>query len=74
MSTLVATGGTDSLPARAPPLADKQPLPPDHALAAEALTLEHEVSDLVNAAYGLTPEEVALMWQTAPPRMPIQLP
>jgi len=28
------------------------------------------VADLVNAAYGLTPEEVALMWQTAPPRMP----
>jgi hypothetical protein len=29
------------------------------------------ISDDVNAAYGLTPEEVALMWRTAPPRMPL---
>jgi hypothetical protein len=29
------------------------------------------LSDLVNAAYGLTPEEVALLWRTAPPRMPL---
>ena len=47
---------------------------PARALAAEALKLEHEVSNLVNEAYGLTPEEVALMWQTAPPRMPITQP
>ena len=47
---------------------------PARALAAEALTLEHEVSNLVNEAYGLTPYEVALMWQTAPPRMPIPAP
>ena len=33
--------------------------------------MERRVSDLVNEAYGLTPEEVALMWETAPPRMPI---
>jgi hypothetical protein len=33
--------------------------------------LEQQISDLVNAAYGLTPEEIVLMWQTAPPRMPI---
>lgn len=39
--------------------------------AAEALTLEHRLSDLVNAAYGLTPDDIALMWQTAPPRMPL---
>jgi hypothetical protein len=39
-------------------------------LAAEARDLERRVSDLVNAAYGLTPEEVDLMWRTAPPRMP----
>jgi hypothetical protein len=39
--------------------------------AAEALALEHRLSDLVNAAYGLTPDEVALMWETAPPRMPL---
>jgi len=28
----------------------------------------------VNQAYGLTPEEVSLMWATAPPRMPIPAP
>ena len=44
---------------------------PSRALAAEALALEQEVSGLVNDAYGLTPDEVKLMWQTAPPRMPI---
>ena len=38
--------------------------------AAEALRLERELGDLVNEAYGLTAEEVALMWKTAPPRMP----
>ena len=38
--------------------------------AAEALALERRLSDLVNEAYGLTPEEVDLMWKTAPPRMP----
>ena len=43
---------------------------PLQALAAEARRLERRVADLVNAAYGLTPEEVALMWRTAPPRMP----
>ena len=37
----------------------------------EAAGLEHRLSDLVNAAYGLTEEEVDLMWRTAPPRMPI---
>ncbi|MCG8587214.1 MAG: Eco57I restriction-modification methylase domain-containing protein, partial [Pirellulales bacterium] len=44
---------------------------PARVLAAEALTLEHRLSDLVNEAYGLTPEEINLMWKTAPPRMPI---
>jgi hypothetical protein len=43
---------------------------PLQALAAEAREAERRVAELVNAAYGLTPEEVALMWQTAPPRMP----
>ncbi len=47
---------------------------PTRALAAEALNLERTLSDLVNQAYGLTPEEVALMWSTAPPRMPIPPP
>ena len=58
----------------------KQPLTPaslaalctEHTrtLATEVLQLERQLSDLVNDAYGLTPEEVNLMWATAPPRMP----
>ncbi len=47
---------------------------PARARAAEALTLERTLSDLVNQAYTLTPAEITLMWQTAPPRMPIPLP
>lgn len=38
----------------------------------EAYVLEREISDFVNEAYGLTPEDVELMWKTAPPRMPIK--
>lgn len=44
---------------------------PARAAAADILALERRLSDAVNAAYGLTPEEVALMWRTAPPRMPL---
>ena len=47
---------------------------PARTLAAEALQLECRISDLVNEAYGLTPEEIDLMWKTAPPRMPIPRP
>ncbi|WP_166398170.1 Eco57I restriction-modification methylase domain-containing protein [Rubrobacter marinus] len=36
----------------------------------EAARLEARLSELVNAAYGLTTEEVDLLWSTAPPRMP----
>jgi hypothetical protein len=36
----------------------------------EALQLELRPSDLVNEAYGLTLDEVALLWETGPPRMP----
>ncbi|HYT87649.1 MAG TPA: hypothetical protein VEL76_02915 [Gemmataceae bacterium] len=43
---------------------------PLQALAAEARQLERRVAELVNAAYGLTAAEVALLWRTAPPRMP----
>ena len=35
---------------------------------AEALGLERRLADLVNQAYGLTPEDVELLWRTAPPR------
>jgi hypothetical protein len=47
---------------------------PARALAAETLNLERTLSNLVNQAYCLTPPEIALMWQTAPPRMPIPAP
>ncbi|WP_395745417.1 Eco57I restriction-modification methylase domain-containing protein [Prosthecobacter sp.] len=43
---------------------------PARALAAEMLQLERTLSALINQAYGLTPQEVQLMWDTAPPRMP----
>ena len=46
---------------------------PARVRSAEALQLERQLSDLVNEAYGLTPDEVALMWKTAPPRMPFAL-
>ena len=46
---------------------------PLQTLAAEARTLESHLSDLVNTAYGLTPDEIKLMWDTAPPRMPSAL-
>jgi hypothetical protein len=39
--------------------------------AAEAVRLERRVAARVNEAYGLTPEDVDLMWRTAPPRMPV---
>ena len=47
---------------------------PIRDLASKALNLERQLGNLVNEAYGLTPEEVALMWKTAPPRMPSEPP
>jgi hypothetical protein len=44
------------------------------SLPAETLTPERTLSDLVNPACSLTPAKIALMWQTAPPRMPIARP
>jgi hypothetical protein len=46
-------------------------LAPAREAASQVLATERKLSDVVNAAYGLTPEEVALMWRTAPPRMPL---
>ncbi len=62
--------------------ADVQRLKHEHAetvrpareAADRALVLERSISDMVNDAYGLTPEEVKLRWDTAPPRMPIPRP
>jgi|ERR1035441_9021118 hypothetical protein len=47
---------------------------PARALATETLTLERTLSYLATQAYGLTPAEIALLWQTAPSRMPVPLP
>jgi len=41
------------------------------ALAAETSTLERTLSDLVNQAHALTPAEIALIWQSAPARIPL---
>jgi len=46
----------------------------DERFIAAALSANAKASDLVNQAYALTPSEIALMWQTAPPRMPIPPP
>ena len=45
---------------------------PMQARRREALVLERQLSHLVNEAYGLTPDDVALLWSTAPPRMPFK--
>ena len=39
-----------------------------------ALAHEQHLAALVNAAYGLTPADVATLWRTAPPRMPLPAP
>jgi hypothetical protein len=43
---------------------------PERQRAGEALALERRLAALVNDAYGLSAEDVALLWRTAPPRMP----
>jgi hypothetical protein len=43
---------------------------PARQARSQIFAFESKLSDLVNEAYGLTPEEVQLMWRTAPPRMP----
>jgi hypothetical protein len=43
---------------------------PARQIRAEISALEGRLSNLVNEAYGLAPDEVDLMWRTAPPRMP----
>jgi hypothetical protein len=46
-------------------------LVPTRNVKAEIITLEQKLSDLVGSAYGLTHDEMRLMWRTAPPRMPL---
>ena len=48
---------------------DEEALPIQTRLR-EARELEKRLTELVNDAYGLTLEEIELMWSTAPPRMP----
>ncbi len=43
---------------------------PRQPLLAEGAAVERRLADLVNSAYGLTPDDIDLLWQTAPPRMP----
>ncbi len=43
---------------------------PRQTLLAEGAAVERRLADLVNSAYGLTPDDIDLLWQTAPPRMP----
>ena len=38
---------------------------------ANALRVETKLSEMVNRSYGLSLEEIELMWRTAPPRMPL---
>ena len=45
---------------------------PTQALLEEAKGLEQEVNRLVIDAYGLTRDDVRLIWDTAPPRMPLK--
>lgn len=46
---------------------------PARRVRSEVFASERRLSELVNEAYGLTPDEVELMWRTAPPRMPFTL-
>lgn len=47
---------------------------PARLARAELLAHERSLAAMVERAYGLTDEEVALMWRTAPPRMPLAAP
>ena len=47
---------------------------PARTARGELLAHERALAAMVERAYGLTPEEVALMWRTAPPRMSLPPP
>jgi hypothetical protein len=49
-----------------------QTVQPLIAIEHEAAGLEQRLDGLVNTAFGLTPEEIELIWRTAPPWMPLQ--
>lgn len=62
----------DIKPSQAKALQDayRQFAEPMRGLISRAAVLEAQVAEQVNAAYQLTDDEVRLMWETAPPRMP----
>lgn len=43
---------------------------PERARAVRLRTLEQRIAELVNRAYGLSADDIELLWRTAPPRMP----
>ena len=43
---------------------------PERARTARLRTLEQSIATLVNQAYGLSADDIELLWRTAPPRMP----
>ena len=47
---------------------------PARAARGELLAHERALAAMVARAYGLTDDEIALMWRTAPPRMPLPPP
>lgn len=49
----------------------QQEVPHIRSIQAEEQGLERRIAELIYATYGLTPEEIDLLWQTAPPRMPV---
>jgi hypothetical protein len=63
--------GPHPCPRRSQSEEPRQVARPMRAALREAERLEWRLSDLVNEAYGVTPDEVRLMWATAPPRMPL---
>ena len=44
---------------------------PEVSFVAQALKLKIKLSALVSQAYGLTQDEIELMWKAAPPRIPV---
>jgi hypothetical protein len=48
-----------------------QSVQPLRELSTEAASLEQQVSDLVNLAFGVSPQDTKLIWQTASPKMSI---
>ena len=47
---------------------------PARAARAQLLGHERRLAAMVERAYGLSDDEIALMWRTAPPRMPLPMP